>query len=280
MSDYQPYSNHIHVRTPELDAWDRPRTSTLLRWLEQVAVEASASAGFGRAWYAARQAAWVIRRMTLQRLGPASYGDALTVTTWISQHGRIRANWDYEVRQADGAPVAVGQADWVYLNRVRQAPQAIDPHIATILPALPPSPLWVAVPALPPAPSWAPQTSAIHAQRYEANSMGHINNAVYADWLEEAAGDALRAWDYPLAAPAAAGLVPDLRQITIHYLRAVQPGDDVTITTTCTGQDAPGRHIALAQEIAGTGAGTGLVRAETVYQLREYQLGLEGAQPL
>jgi acyl-CoA thioesterase FadM len=267
MSNYQPYSNHTRVRTPDLDAWDRPRTSSLLRWLEQVAVEASASAGFGRAWYAARQTAWVIRRMTLQRLGPVAYGDELTVTTWISQIGRIRANRDYELRQADGAPVAVAQADWVYLNRVRQAPQAIDPHIATILPPLPPAPL-------------PPHTTATHAQRYEADSMGHINNAVYADWLEEAAGDALRAWDYALAAPAAAGLVPELRRITIHYLRAVQPGDAVTITTVCTGLDPAGAQIALAQEIQGNGAGTGLVRAETIYQMREYQLGLEGAQAL
>jgi medium-chain acyl-[acyl-carrier-protein] hydrolase len=279
MSDYQPYSNHTRVRTPDLDAWDRPRTSSLLRRLEQVAVEASAAAGFGRAWYAARQTAWVIRQMTLQRLGPVAYGDDLTVTTWISQIGRIRANRDYEMRQTEGAPVVVAQADWVYLNRVRQAPQAIDPYIATILPPLPSSPLLVAPAPLPPA-ALPPHTTATHARRYEADSMGHINNAVYADWLEEAAGDALRAWDYALAAPAAAGLVPELRRITIHYLRAVQPGDDVMITTTCTGLDPRGAYIALAQEIQGSGAGTGLVRAETLYQLREYQIGLEGAQVL
>ena len=272
MTDYQPYSMTEHVQTPDLDAWNRLRTVSLLRYLEQLATAASTAAGFGAGWYAARQVAWVIRTLRLQRLGEAAYGDPLTLTTWVSSMARVRSWREYEVRRADGTPVAGGRVEWVFVDRVRQQPRSVDPDIIALFPLLPPTPLVTPPPALPPA-ARPPHTVTRRAWRYEADSMGHINNTVYADWLEEAAGDAVRAWGTPLADPAAPGLVLAPQTLTITYLRSVQPGDTVTLTTTCTGADPGGSPLALAQTITRAGEPDVLIRAETIYHLRDTEAG-------
>ena len=265
---YQPYRDTLYLRTTDFDAWDRLRTSALLRLLEQIAVEASAFAGFGKQWYEARQAAWVIREMTLLRLGSAGYGDGLAVSTWISEFARFRAARSYEVRAPDGTPVATGLADWVYLDRRRLLPARVDPAIAEMFTPLPPSPLMTLPAALPPALPRDPHLVERRAYRYEADSMGHVNNAVYQDWLEEAADAALLAWGYPLAAPAAPGLQRQTALTRLTYLRAARPGDALTITTVLTGADGGGERLTLAQEVSrGAGPPELLMRAESRHRL-------------
>ncbi len=266
MHDYQPYHMTLRVHTPDLDAWNRLRTASLLRYLEQLATAASTAAGFGVEWYATHQSAWVIRQMRLQRLDEAVYGEVLTLTTWISKLARVRAWREYEIRHADGTPVAGGQGEWVYVDRVRQQPRSVDPAIVEVFSPSDASRLLAATPVLPPA-SRPPHTSTRRTWRYEADSMGHINNTVYADWLEEAAGDAVRAWGTPLADPAAPGLLLDPATTTITYLRSVRPGDTVTLTTICTGAAADGTALALAQTITYPDAPDVLIRAETFYRL-------------
>ena len=267
MTNYQPYSMTERVHTPDLDAWNRLRTVSLLRYLEQLATAASTAAGFGAAWYAARQVAWVIRTIHLQRWDTATYGDLLTLTTWVSSMARVRSWREYEIRRADGTPVAGGRVEWVFVDRLRRQPRSVDPDIIALFPLLPPTALVTPPPVLPPV-DWPLHTVTRRAWRYEADAMGHINNTVYADWLEEAAGDAVRAWGTPLADPAAPGLVLAPATLTITYLRSVQPGDTVTVTTTGTGAAPGGSPLALAQTITRAGEPDVLIRAETVYHLR------------
>jgi acyl-CoA thioester hydrolase len=267
MTNYQPYSMTERVHTPDLDAWNRLRTVSLLRYLEQLATAASTAAGFGAPWYAARQVGWVIRTIHLQRWDTAAYGDLLTLTTWVSSMARVRSWREYEIRRADGTPVAGGRVEWVFVDRLRQQPRSVDPDIIALFPLLPPTALVTPPPVLPPV-DWPLHTVTRRAWRYEADAMGHINNTVYADWLEEAAGDAVRAWGTPLADPAAPGLVLAPQTLTITYLRSVQPGDTVTVTTTGTGAAPGGSPLAFAQTITRAGEPDVLIRAETVYHLR------------
>lgn len=268
MSDYQPYTLPIGVRTNDLDAWDRLRTRSLLSYMEQAATNASAAAGFGGSWYAAQQTAWIIRRARLQRLGNAAYDETLTATTWVSSIARVRSTRQYEVRRQDGTAIAVGDVDWVYIDRVRARPTALDPAIMERFPLLDPSPLFAPLPEVPPTVTPPPpHTATRQAYRFEADTMGHVNNTIYADWLEEAAGDALRAWGHDLAPPAAAGLRAELTAVTITYLRSAVPGDAIVITTTHQGADPPARRLALTQEIRRTDAPDVLVQAESLYQL-------------
>src|SRR3954467_14442557 len=104
-----PYIEHFDVRIPDLDAWGRLRTRSLMHYMEQTATDMSVAVGLDQAWYAAQGTAWSMRQMRLQRLAPVNYRDELTVAIWVSNTQRVRLATDYEIRLHDGTPVAVGR---------------------------------------------------------------------------------------------------------------------------------------------------------------------------
>ena len=74
-----------------------------------------------------------------------------------------------------------------------------------------------------PPPDGAPRTSRFSVRAHELDPMGHVNNAVYLDWAEEAvrgAGD---------RAAATVGAVP--RRWQLEYLGAAAPAAAVRTTT-------------------------------------------------
>lgn len=264
-----PFTQQLRTRLNEMDAWQQLRTSSLLSYMEQAATDMSVESGLGPDWYAAQGTAWVMRSMILQRLGTAKYGDDLVTIAWVSNSQRIRLWSDYEVRHTDGSPVAVGRAEWVYLDRVRRLPRPIDAAILKNWPTQEASSLWTEFMQLPlPAPESGvqPYVASHPVFSYDADVMGHTNNAVYANWLEDEARSALRSWGYliDLPQPSASKLRLDLLSTSIQYQGPTHPGDNVTITTTLVGANP--ERVSVAQQITSTGA-THLISAETVYGL-------------
>jgi acyl-CoA thioester hydrolase len=260
------YTAHFQVRSFELDGWREVPTRMLAAYMEQAAWEASAALGFTQAKYQELGTAWIVRRLTLARLGPIAYEDVLTVDTFISNIKQVRSNRDYEIRGSDGQPVAAGRGDWVYIDRACGTPtriayditEALWPGGATPL-VVPPSP---AAPVAPPGISFLMPR---RAYRYEADSMGHINNTIYFTWLDEALAAALADAGLPLAPVGEPGLRLCGAWYVVDYLRSALPGDDLTITSRVTGT-APGDVLEWTQEIARAG-GEVLVRCVSRQQL-------------
>lgn len=264
-----PFTQQLRTRLNEMDAWQQLRTSSLLNYMEQAATDMSVESGLGPDWYEAQGTAWVMRSIILQRLGTAKYGDDLVTIAWVSNSQRIRLWSDYEVRHIDGSPVAVGRAEWVYLDRVRRLPRPIDAAILKNWPMQEASSLWtesVQSPLPAPESGVQPYLASHPVFSYDADVMGHTNNAVYANWLEDEARSALRSWGYSidLPQPSASKLRLDLLSTSIQYQGPTHPGDNVTITTTLVGANP--ERVSVAQQITGTGA-TPLISAETVYGL-------------
>lgn len=264
-----PFTQQLRTRLNEMDAWQQLKTSSLLSYMEQAATDMSVESGFGPEWYAAQGTAWVMRSIILQRLGTAKYGDDLVTIAWVSNSQRIRLWSDYEVRHTDGSAVAVGRAEWVYLDRVRRLPRPIDAAILKNWPMHEASSLWTESVQLPlPAPESGvqPYVASHPVFSYDADVMGHTNNAVYANWLEDEARSALRSWGYSidLPQPSASKLRLDLLSTSIQYQGPTHPGDNLTITTTLVGANP--ERVSVAQQITSTGA-THLISAETVYGL-------------
>ncbi|MGH7820425.1 MAG: acyl-CoA thioesterase, partial [Candidatus Binatia bacterium] len=112
------YRARITVLGYEIDAFGELYPSTLARFLQQVAVEASADAGFPDAWYAETGTIWLIRRSTIEYLGPARAGDVLEIATQVADFRRVRSRREYEVRRLPGGErIAVAHSDWVYVDR-------------------------------------------------------------------------------------------------------------------------------------------------------------------
>ncbi len=262
------YRTSFGVRSYEIGRSGIISTGTLLRYLEYVATEASAAAGFPRSWYDEHDSAWVVRQMNLEVERPIVLTDALAFDTWPSQYARIQAYREYLVSsESDGRSLARAHAHWVYVGRQRGLPirlpadlpeQAIpDPQIVAFssLPTI--APLSGDLPSF---------RQRLIARRYEADIMGHINNTIYSDWLEEAVQVALNELPVEVVQTqpeGSQGRRAFMHRGSIDYTKAAAPGDALEITTTLLGSYEHG--LAWSQAIRREESEDLIARAETYW---------------
>jgi len=200
------------VRFDEAGADGLMRTSSLLRYAQDIAWRHSEDLGFDRSWYTERGRWWVVRSVELEVLAPVAMGRTLRVATAVIGHRRIWARRRGEFRLADGTLAAVASTDWVIVDergRILRIPGdfgAAFPNVeleGDIIRVAPPPP--------------PPDANRLHlrVRPQDLDPMGHVNNAVYLDWIEEAV---LEAGD-----PAAATAIP--RRVAIEYAASAEPGD-------------------------------------------------------
>ena len=202
------------VRFDEAGADGRLRTSGLLRYAQDIAWRHSEDLGFDRRWYTDRGRWWVVRSVDLRVLAPIAIGETLRLATAVIGHRRIWARRRGEFRLPDGGLGAVATTDWVLLDergRVMRIPDDFgtafpNPELAEEIIRVSP----------PPIPAGA-STLTLRVRPPDIDPMGHVNNAVYLDWIEEAVATA--------GATAALAGLP--RRIAIEYAASAEPGDEV-----------------------------------------------------
>ena len=104
------------VRFDEAGADGLMRTSSLLRYAQDIAWRHSEDLGFDRSWYTERGRWWVVRSVELEVLAPVAMGRTLRVATAVIGHRRIWARRRGEFRLADGTLAAVASTDWVIVD--------------------------------------------------------------------------------------------------------------------------------------------------------------------
>ena len=163
------------------------RTSVLLRYAQDVAWHHSTVRGYDRAWYAERGLAWLVRTAQVAVLAPVPVGAELVGTTRVVGWRRVWARRGTEFRDVAGALVATAQIDWVLLD-ARGAPTRIPAEFEPVFGAAS-GRLGLARVDLAPAPADAHHRQ-FSVRPQELDPMAHVNNAIYADWLEEAVAEA------------------------------------------------------------------------------------------
>ncbi len=262
------YTTSFGVRSYEIGRYGIISAGTLLRYLEHIATEASAAAGFSRFWYDEHDTAWVVRQMTLELTRPITLADELAFDTWPCQYARIQAYRDSLVtNRQDNQLLACAHAHWVYISRRRGLPTRLPAEIPEQAIADPQTVTFSPLPAITPIASTPLTfTSSLTARYYEADIMGHINNTIYMDWLEEAIHTALTQLPADLLPQQAEGQVGRpafLQRGTIDYMKPSIPGEALIITSTVLGQHTNG--LAWSQVIQRAGDATPLVRADTFW---------------
>ena len=112
--------------------------------------------------------------------------------------------------------------DWVLLDR-RGAPTRIPPEFETFFPAGEPNaPIKLGRVTLDPAPEGATRRM-IDVRPQELDPIDHVNNAVYADWFDEAVAAA-----DPDGAEATRS---SPRWVRLEYAQAAEPGERMEIVT-------------------------------------------------
>lgn len=269
------YSWRFRVRTYELGARSQVKLNVYQNYLEEGATQASASHGYDWHWYRANNCMWVARKITLRYGEPARYPDELEMQTWVSDFRRVQSNREYVVRRvSDGAPVLRARTNWVYLDTVTLRPQripdefmaAFDPTGAVEHIAVTPDNM-----TAPRAPLEYAETRAV--ARYELDSAGHVNNAVYTGWVEQTIEDGLRAAGWGIDQRDAEGIRLTPLARTIEYLRSAQDAETLHLATGVTALNDS--QVCFRTEIRDAARGDVL----TVDEAIKGCAGPEGSQP-
>jgi acyl-CoA thioester hydrolase len=187
------------VRHYELDALGHVNNAVYVQYMQEAAVQASARAGFGPEWYRERGTGWVVRRLSVRYRAAAVYGDEVDVTTWVSQmRGPLSLREHDLTRARDGARLARARVQWVYLDLQKGQPLRFPAeHAAAFAPTGEVEELDVRL-------QKAELTETAHRYRsrrrvqfHELDAAGHVNNAVYLQWVGQAYFDAVRAAGHP-----------------------------------------------------------------------------------
>jgi len=194
------------------------RTSVLLRYAQDLAWFHSASRGFDRGWYAERGLTWLVRAAEIDVLQPIRVGSDLVGTTRVVGSRRVWARRRTDFRTTDGVIAADVRIDWLLLDR-RGSPTRIPPEFDPIF-GMHLEPVELARVDLPDA-SGDARTTTITVRPQELDPMDHVNNAVYADWVEEQV----------LAGGGAADVRAIPRRLGLEYARAAAAGATVSATT-------------------------------------------------
>ncbi len=233
------FTTRFHVRQYELNAQNDLPNAAFLRLFQEAATRATQEAGFAPDWFTTRHAVWLVHHMTLERVCPVTYPTAITITTWLSDVQKVRTHREYLARDAATSQVvARGRASWVYINYETRMPLRIPPELIT---QFQPNGVRAITRIVPRALALTEKRSCAitvsrRAQRYEADGMHHINNAVYVDWLEDVLADALTTQGAPRWR---------VYRHEIEYVRSAIPGDAVTVSAQLIGAG----HCAMAWQL-------------------------------
>ena len=122
------------VRTYELDLNGHVNNAVYLNYAEQIATEHAEAIGFGRAWNAAQDGGWVVRRHELLYHQPAFYGDELELTTRVEgMRGARGLRYTTITRVSDGTLLTDIKTEWVWVRTSDGRPARIPPALLAML---------------------------------------------------------------------------------------------------------------------------------------------------
>jgi acyl-ACP thioesterase len=216
LSDVEPTAFHVpfRVRFDEAAPDGLLRTSSALRYAQDLAWQHSAERGFDRAWYDEHALTWMVRAARVEILAPVGVGSSIDGSTQVVGFRRVWSRRRSTFTDDAGATLALVDIDWVLLDG-RFAPTRIPAVFGEVFRA-PDATFPLGRVPLDGAPSDAARRRFV-VRPQELDPLDHVNNAVYADWLDEAiigSGD--------LAATQA---IPRIARL--EYASAAGPGEAV-----------------------------------------------------
>jgi acyl-ACP thioesterase len=175
------YHADHRVRLGDVTPAGHVRLDAVARYLQDIAGDDVDDAGISG------EAAWVVRRTSLQVGHRPGYEDHLDLVTWCSGTGAAWAERRTTVSMA-GRAVIEASSLWVCMDPVTLRPKQLDDHFFAVYGQTPqsrPVPSRLRLPARPPAEatsrSWP-------LRRADFDVLGHVNNAVAWVALEEQVG--------------------------------------------------------------------------------------------
>ncbi|MEK7323931.1 MAG: thioesterase family protein, partial [Chloroflexota bacterium] len=227
------YERTFRVRHYECDVYGHVNNTNYLRYMQEAAFDASAAAGYDLGRYEALSRRWFIRETDIEYLRPLRYGNSVRVKTWVADFRRVRSRRMYELWHVDSNELAArAGTDWVYINSTTGQPATIPPDMVA---AFGLSPEAGAAPRekFPPAPPPPPGVfrTRRQVQWREIDSAGHVNNAIYMDYVSDCGMEIAATYGWPVARMQAAGFGIVVRRHQIEYRESAVEGDELEVAT-------------------------------------------------
>jgi len=111
------YTRRFRVPADAIDVNGHVNNLAYVSWMQDVAIEHSAAAGWPLERYQAIGAAWVVRSHFVEYLLPLFLGEPLAVHTWVPRFDQRAAPRKYLfVRELDRREVARAETAWVFVD--------------------------------------------------------------------------------------------------------------------------------------------------------------------
>jgi acyl-CoA thioester hydrolase len=111
------YTRRFPVPPDAIDVNGHVNNLAYVAWMQDVAIEHSAAAGWPLARYQAIGAAWVVRSHFVEYLLPLFLGEPLAVHTWVPRFDQRATPRRYLfVRESDSREVARAETAWVFVD--------------------------------------------------------------------------------------------------------------------------------------------------------------------
>ena len=206
------------VRFDEAGPDGRLRTSGLLRYTQDLAARHSEALGYDRAWYRERGLTWLVRTAELEIAAPMPYGADVVGSTRVVGFRRVWSRRESTFRVGEEC-AAVVRIDWVLLDE-RGTPTRIPREFEVFFRDPGPSGGLQLGRVTLGEPAADAHRRAIEVRPQELDPLDHVNNAVYADWLDEAVLAA--------AGDDGAAIVRGLpRRVRLEYALAAEPREQL-----------------------------------------------------
>ena len=111
------YSKGFAVPPEAIDLQGHVNNLAYVGWMQDIAIEHSAAAGWPMARYLELGSGWVVRSHFIEYLRPGFAGDLLGAHTWVPRFDQRSTPRCYLfVREADGQVLARAETLWVFVN--------------------------------------------------------------------------------------------------------------------------------------------------------------------
>ena len=185
---------HKQVKYFEVDRHFKLKLGHLFKLLQEAAIEHSQKVGLGSKTLVDKGSVWILNRMQAEILRAPEYLEDLTVVTWHKGSKGYRAYRDFIV-YVGNEKVALASSRWLYFDmqrkRIVRIPEETSAAYTTESEAAMDNQIdsWRAEP------DFAPMVvKPISIRTSDYDPLGHVNNAVYFDYVETLAAYAFEAF--------------------------------------------------------------------------------------
>jgi len=136
-ADHRIYTKRFAVPPEAIDVQGHVSNLAYVGWMQDVAIEHSAAAGWPMSRYLSLGAGWVVRSHFIEYLRPAFAGEPLAVHTWVPRFDQRNTPRKYVfLRESDQQMLAQAETQWVFVDLTTGRRRPLPPELLSAFDAV------------------------------------------------------------------------------------------------------------------------------------------------